>query len=99
MMMFAVPSLAPLLRTALGISRTDIGTIVGISYVGVCTTSIIFGMYSDRLGIRRVLFAAHMVQSLSLIAASFASSYVEVAFAFFGVGVGYSAITPITSKI
>ena len=98
-MIYVVPSLGPLLKSAYNISPAEIGTIVGVSWIGVCTTSMIFGMYGDRIGIRRILLVAHAIQTVSLVFASFTNSYLGILLAFFGVGVGYSAVTPLTSKM
>jgi hypothetical protein len=40
---------------------------------GVVTTSMILGTYGDRIGVRKVLFFAHIIQGASLILAFLAS--------------------------
>ena len=99
-MIYLVPSLAPILKSSLGISTAQIGEIVGVSWIGVVTTSMVLGMYGDRVGVRKVLLAAHLIQGVSLATAYFTStSFTGILIAFFGVGVGYSAVTPLTSKM
>ena len=100
MMVYLVPSLAPVLKASLGISTAAIGEIVGVSWIGVVTTSMVLGTYGDQVGVRKVLFVAHVIQAASLVLAYVAqTSYVGILLSFFGVGVGYSAVTPLTSKM
>jgi predicted MFS family arabinose efflux permease len=65
-MIYIVPSLAPILKSSLAISTTQIGEIVGVSWIGVVTTSMILGTYGDRIGVGKVLFVAHIIQGGSL---------------------------------
>ncbi len=98
MLIFVVPALAPLIVSSFNLSLTEIGVIVGLTYVGVSTMSTLFGAIADILGIRKVLFLGHLIEAVAIIGASVAHSFAGLALAIFGVGVGYGSITPVTSK-
>ena len=98
MLVFVVPALAPLLVSGLSLSRAEIGGLVGITYIGVSTTSMLFGVLADNIGVRKVLFLGHIVEAFSIIGASLSHDFLSLAICMFGVGIGYSAITPVTSK-
>ena len=98
MLIFAVPALAPLLVTKLSLSGTEIGALVGVTYIGVSSMSMLFGVVADNIGIRKVLFLGHLVEAISIVGASFSYNFLTLVICIFGVGIGYSAITPVTSK-
>ncbi|MDG6999095.1 MAG: MFS transporter [Nitrososphaerota archaeon] len=98
MLIFAVPALAPLLVSHLALTRAEIGGLVGITYIGVSTTSMLFGIVADNIGIRKVLFIGHLAEAVSIVGASISHNFISLAVSMLGVGMGYSAITPVTSK-
>ncbi len=53
---------------------------------------------SDSLGVKRVLIAGHLIEAVSIISASYAKDFSGLAISIFAVGIGYSSITPVTSK-
>jgi predicted MFS family arabinose efflux permease len=97
-LIFTIPALAPLLVAKFGLSTVQIGELTGIMYVGICGVSVFISVLSDSLGVRKVLFIGHSIEAVSIIGASFAHNFAGLAVCVFGVGVGYSSITPVTSK-
>jgi len=97
-LIFTIPALAPLLVSRVALTTTQIGELTGIMYVGISGLSIFISVISDFLGVKRVLVVAHLVEAISIISASQAHNFTGFAISIFGVGVGYSAITPVTSK-
>ncbi len=97
-LIFTIPALAPLLVSKFGLTAVQIGELTGIMYVGICGVSVFISVLSDSLGVRKVLFIGHSVEAVSIIGASFAHNFAGLATCIFGVGVGYSSITPVTSK-
>ncbi|MDG7000124.1 MAG: MFS transporter, partial [Nitrososphaerota archaeon] len=86
MLIFAVPALAPLLVTKLSLSGTEIGALVGVTYIGVSSMSMLFGVVADNIGIRKVLFLGHLVEAISIVGASFSYNFLTLAICIFGVG-------------
>jgi MFS transporter, ACS family, hexuronate transporter len=97
-LIFTIPALAPLLVAKFGLTAVQIGELTGIMYVGICGVSVFISVLSDSLGVRKILLIGHIIEASSIIGASFAHDFGGLALCIFGVGVGYSSITPVTSK-
>ncbi|MDA4129687.1 MAG: MFS transporter [Thaumarchaeota archaeon] len=97
-LIFAVPALGPLLVTRVALTPTEIGELVGITYLGIVSVSVFFGAIADYLGVRKILFLGHVLEAVSILGASFAHDFTGLAISVLGVGFGYSSITPVTSK-
>lgn len=97
-LIFTMPALAPLLVSKIALTAAQIGELTGIMYVGISGISIFSSVISDSLGVKKVLTAGHLIEAVSIISASLAHNFTGLALSIFGVGIGYSAITPVTSK-
>jgi MFS transporter, ACS family, hexuronate transporter len=97
-LIFTIPALAPLLVAKDALTATQIGALTSIMYVGICAVSVFISVISDSLGVKRVLIVGHVIEAVSIISASLAHNFVGFAISIFGVGIGYSSITPVTSK-
>jgi len=97
-LIFTVPALAPLLVAKDALTATQIGALTSIMYVGICGVSVFISVISDSLGVKRILIAGHVIEAVSVISASVAHNFAGFAISIFGVGIGYSSITPVTSK-
>jgi len=97
-LIFTIPALAPLLVTKIALTPTQIGVFTSILYLGISSISIFISVVSDVLGVKKVLLIGHSIEAVSIIGASYAHNFAGLAISIFGVGVGYSAITPVTSK-
>jgi ACS family hexuronate transporter-like MFS transporter len=97
-LIFTIPALAPILVTKIALTATQVGELTGIMYVGISGLSIFMSIISDSLGVKRVLIAGHLIEAVSIISASYAKDFSGLAISIFAVGIGYSSITPVTSK-
>jgi MFS transporter, ACS family, hexuronate transporter len=97
-LIFTFPALSPLLVTKYALTATQIGELTGIIYVGISGVSIFISVLSDLVGVRTVLIIGHSIEAIAIITASFAHTFAGFALSAFAVGIGYSAITPVTSK-
>ncbi len=97
-LIFTIPALAPLLVSRVALTATQIGELTAIMYAGISGLSVFISVISDSLGVKRVLIIGHLVEAVSIIGASYAHSFAGFAISIFGVGIGYSSITPVTSK-
>lgn len=97
-LIFTFPALSPILVTKYALTTPQIGELTGIMYVGISGVSIFISVLSDQLGVKKILIVGHLIEAVAIISASFAHSFAGFAASIFCVGVGYSAITPVTSK-
>ncbi len=97
-LIFTIPALAPLLVAKDALTTTQIGALTSIMYVGISGVSVFISVISDSLGVKRVLIAGHVIEAVSIISASLAHNFAGFAISIFAVGIGYSSITPVTSK-
>jgi len=97
-LIFTFPALAPLLVAKYALTTAQIGELTGIMYVGISGLSIFISVLSDSVGVKKILIAGHSIEAVSIIGASFSHNFLGFAVSIFAVGVGYSAITPVTSK-
>ncbi len=90
-----IPSLAPLIMADLGLSRADIGLLIGFTFVVFYTFAGMFlGMAADRVS-RRGLIAAGLALWSGMTAVSGAArAFVHLAVPRVLVGVGEAALTP-----
>jgi len=97
-LIFTIPALAPLLVSKVALTATQIGELTAVMYAGISGVSVLMSVISDSLGVKRVLIIGHVIEAVSIISASFAHNFTGFAISIFGVGIGYSSITPVTSK-
>ncbi len=93
-----LPSLAPLIRADLGLSRQEAGSFISAFYVGGVLTSFPAGWLADRIGVRWTLLGGQ-----SLVAACFALMTLAPAYGGLMVsvtlaGVGFGAVNPTSTK-
>jgi MFS transporter, ACS family, hexuronate transporter len=97
-LIFTIPALAPLLVVRYALTATQIGELTSIMYLGISGVSMFISMISDSVGVKKVLVAGHVIEAVSIISASLAHNFTGFALSIFAVGIGYSSITPVTSK-
>ena len=90
-----IPSLAPLLIADLGISRAQVGALVGFSFVVVYSiVGVALGVMADRWP-RRVLIAGGLtVWSVMTVVSGAARSFLQLAVPRMFIGIGQAALTP-----
>ncbi len=97
-LIFTIPALAPLLVTRDALTTTQIGALTSIMYAGISGVSIFISVISDSVGVKKILLTGHVIEAVSIISASLTHNFTGFALSIFGVGIGYSSITPVTSK-
>jgi predicted MFS family arabinose efflux permease len=93
-----LPSIAPLIREALGLSVTQAGSFLSAYYTGAAIMSLPAGWLSDRSGVRVVMAAGQAVIAVGLLAAATAPGFGLVSAALVLAGAGYGTLNPTTSK-
>jgi ACS family hexuronate transporter-like MFS transporter len=95
---FSVGTLAPLLRTALHLTREQLGWLTALFYAGTALVCIPAGLVADRFGVRFPLVAVQVAGGLSLLAILFLYTYSALLLVMFLVGIAYGTVTVITAK-
>lgn len=90
-----IPSLAPLLIADLGLTRAQIGSLIGFAFVVVYSVvGLALGVLADRWSRRRLVAGGLTIWSSMAIASGAARSYAALAIPRVFSGVGQAALTP-----
>jgi predicted MFS family arabinose efflux permease len=90
-----IPSLAPLLMADLGLTRAQIGSLIGFAFVVVYSVvGLILGVSADRWSRRRLVGGGLTVWSATTIVSGTARSYLALAVPRVFCGLGQAALTP-----
>src|SRR5262249_33753649 len=93
-----LPSLAPMIRADLGLSRQEAGSFISAFYVGGVLTSLPAGWLADRVGVRWTLLAGQGLVAACFAAMMLARGYAGLVGAVLLAGVGYGAVNPTSTK-
>jgi ACS family hexuronate transporter-like MFS transporter len=93
-----LPSLAPLIRVDLSLSRQEAGSFISAFYVGGVLTSLPAGWLADRVGVRWTLLGGQLLTAASfalmMVAPGFSLLVVAVVLA----GLSFGAVNPTSTK-
>jgi MFS transporter, Spinster family, sphingosine-1-phosphate transporter len=90
-----IPSLAPLLISDLGLTRAQIGTLIGFAFVVVYSVvGLVLGVVADRWSRRGLVAGGLSIWSAMTIASGAARGYLALAVPRVFCGVGQAALTP-----
>lgn len=90
----AIGYIAPSLIQEWGVSKADLGPVLGAALFGLAGGSLLAGPLADRLGRKRVLVSSVSVFALACLASSWSGSPAELAILRFFTGVGLGAAMP-----
>jgi ACS family hexuronate transporter-like MFS transporter len=93
-----LPSLAPLMRADLELSRQQAGSLLAVFHVGGVLTSVPAGWLADRVGVRWTLLAGQGLTAICLAAATVARGYPAIVAAVLGAGFAFGAVNPSSTK-
>jgi predicted MFS family arabinose efflux permease len=93
-----LPSLAPLIRADLGLTRQEAGSFISAFYVGGVLTSLPAGWLADRVGVRWTLLGGQALVAGGFLAMMFAPSYPSLLVAVLLAGLAYGAVNPSSTK-
>ena len=96
----AISPLAPFLVADLGLTKTNVGTLVTATYLGASLVLVLAGSLSDRFGVRSLFLIGMVLAGVPLALASVAPSYLWllVPMGLYAVGNGF-ALPPTTRAI
>ncbi len=93
-----VAPLVPLFQPELKISKVEVGLMFSLMYFGVVVGSIPGGYLADRLKARPVMVLANVILGAFVFLVGTATSYPAALVFLMMVGLGYSALNPVTTK-
>lgn len=93
-----LPSLAPLLRDDLALSRQQAGSFLSAYYVGSLVMAFPAGWLADRLGVGRTMIIGQGLVGAFLLTMAVAPSYPLLMLAVVLAGVGYGMVNPTSTK-
>jgi MFS transporter, ACS family, aldohexuronate transporter len=93
-----LPSLAPVIRADLGLSRQEAGSFISAFYVGGVLTSLPAGWLADRVGVRWTLLVGQGMVAACFAVMMLAADYAALIAAMLLAGVGYGAVNPTSTK-
>jgi ACS family hexuronate transporter-like MFS transporter len=93
-----LPSLAPMIRADLGLSRQDAGSFISAFYVGGVLTSLPAGWLADRVGIRWTLLGGQALVAACFVAMMLAPGYPGLLAAVLVAGLAFGAVNPSSTK-
>jgi sugar phosphate permease len=93
-----LPSLAPLIREDLALSRLEAGSFVSAFYVGGVLTSFPAGWLADRVGVRWTLLSGQALTALGFALMTLAPAYGLMMGAVTLAGVCFGAVNPTSTK-
>lgn len=93
-----LPSLAPVIRADLGLSRQEAGSFISAFYVGGVLTSFPAGWLADRVGVRWTLLTGQAMVTACFAAMMVAPGYAALMTAVVLAGVGFGAVNPTSTK-
>ncbi|MBI2467131.1 MAG: MFS transporter [Candidatus Rokubacteria bacterium] len=93
-----LPSLAPLIRADLALSRQEAGSFISAFYVGGVLTSLPAGWLADRVGVRWTLLAGQGLTAGCFALMALAPGYGLLMAAVTLAGVGFGAVNPTSTK-
>ncbi|MBI3457030.1 MAG: MFS transporter [Candidatus Rokubacteria bacterium] len=93
-----LPSLAPLIRADLGLSRQEAGSFISAFYVGGVLTSFPAGWLADRVGVRWTLLTGQALTAVGFGLMTVAPGYGPLLAAIVLAGVAFGAVNPTSTK-
>lgn len=93
-----LPSLAPLIRADLGLTRQEAGSFISAFYVGGVLTSLPAGWLADRVGVRWTLLGGQALVAAGFLAMVVSPGYPGLLVAVLLAGLAYGAVNPSSTK-
>jgi MFS transporter, ACS family, aldohexuronate transporter len=93
-----IPAIASLIRTDLGLTLTQAGSLLSAYYVGPILMSLPAGTLADRWGVKRMLVLGQVVIALGLVALSQSASYAALIALTALAGCGYGILNPTSTQ-
>jgi len=93
-----LPSLAPLIRADLGLSRQQAGSFVSVFYIGGVVTSLPAGWLADRIGVRWTLVTGQALVAVCFAAMTAAPGYAGLVAGVLAAGLAFGAVNPSSTK-
>jgi predicted MFS family arabinose efflux permease len=93
-----LPSLAPLIRADLGLTRQEAGSFISAFYVGGVLTSFPAGWLADRVGVRWTLFGGQLLTAGAFALMTSAPDYALLMVAVVLAGLAFGAVNPTSTK-
>jgi len=94
----SIPPLTPFLQEELNLTHAQVGMLMSFFYIGVVSTSILSGWFSDFLGERSTLILGLGIQGLFMIGFAWIDSFLLGGILLLLSGIGYSSVNPATTK-
>jgi MFS transporter, ACS family, hexuronate transporter len=94
----AVPPLAPLFQPELGLTKSEVGIFASVTFAGSWVVLILSGSLSDRVGVRKMLFAGQMLMAAPMLMMAVAGSFLHGVVIMFLAGLGRGTILPASTK-
>jgi len=94
----SIPPLTPFLRDELNLTHVEVGLLMSFIYVGVVSSSLLFGWITDLLGERRALSLGLGIQGAFMIGFAWIHSFLLGGVLLVLSGIGYSSVNPATTK-
>ncbi len=94
----SVPPLAPFIKADWHLGETQVGLFAAALYGGTALASLPAGLFTDRLGPRRVLGWGQFLVGLLIFALAWTPHLHLALFCMLLAGIGYSTLTPATTK-
>ena len=95
---YGINTLAPFYQDDLGLSHAQVGLFFTAFYLAMTSVSFVAGLLADRLGVRKTMLQGHVVVGVFTVSASLAPSFTWAFVSFFLAGLGYSFLSPSSSK-
>jgi MFS family permease len=95
---YGINTLAPFYQDDLGLSHAQVGLFFTAFFLAMTSVSFIAGWLTDRLGVRQATLRGHVVIGIFTVSASLAPSFIWAFVSFFLAGLGYSFLSPSSSK-
>lgn len=93
-----IPSIAPLIREALGLSVTQAGSFLSAYYIGPVLMSLPAGWLADRWGVRGAMILGQVLIAVGLGAVAVGPSFSFIVLTLVLAGAGYGVLNPTTTK-
>jgi len=94
----SIPPLIPFFQPKLGLTYTQVGSIMTFLYIGAMIMSLPAGWLTDTLGIKKMIFLSQVIMGVFVILFSAIGNYLMAILLAFLMGLGYGMVNPPTTK-
>jgi MFS transporter, ACS family, hexuronate transporter len=94
----AIAPLAPLFQPELGLTKSEVGVFASATFAGSWVVLILAGSLSDRVGVRKMLFAGQMLMAVPMLMMAVAGSFVHAVVIMLLAGLGRGTVLPASTK-